>query len=32
MGILRAYGYTNVRNMKGGFGGWVDAGLPVVTE
>ncbi len=30
--ILRSFGYTNVRNVKGGFGAWAEAGLPVVTE
>lgn len=30
--ILRTFGYTNVRNVKGGFDGWVAAGLPVATE
>jgi rhodanese-related sulfurtransferase len=29
MTILRAYGYTNVTSLKGGFGGWVAAGMPV---
>jgi rhodanese-related sulfurtransferase len=29
MSILRAYGYTNVRSLKGGFGGWAGAGFPV---
>jgi len=29
MTILRTYGYTNVTSLKGGFGGWVDAGFPV---
>jgi len=27
--ILRTLGYTNVRNLSGGFGGWTTAGLPV---
>ncbi len=31
-GLLRVYGYENVRNLKGGFDGWVEAGYPVVTE
>lgn len=30
MSILYAYGYTNVYSLNGGFGGWVDAGYPVV--
>ena len=30
MTILLTEGYTNVTSLKGGFGGWVDAGLPVV--
>jgi len=30
MSILWSYGYTNVLSLKGGFGGWVDAGYPVV--
>jgi rhodanese-related sulfurtransferase len=29
MTILRAYGYTNVTSLKGGFGGWVGAGMSV---
>jgi len=29
MTILWTYGYTNVSSLKGGFGGWVDAGYPV---
>ncbi len=29
MTVLRMWGYTNVRNIKGGFDGWVKAGLPV---
>lgn len=32
MGIMRQYGYENVRNVKGGFGAWAEAGLPVVTD
>jgi rhodanese-related sulfurtransferase len=27
--MLRMWGYTNVRNIKGGLDGWVKAGLPV---
>jgi rhodanese-related sulfurtransferase len=30
MAILWSYGYSNVTSLKGGFGGWVDAGFPVV--
>jgi rhodanese-related sulfurtransferase len=30
MTILLSEGYTNVTSLKGGFGGWVDAGFPVV--
>ncbi len=30
MSILWAYGYSDVYSLKGGFGGWVDAGYPVV--
>ena len=30
MSILWAYGYSDVHSLKGGFGGWVDAGYPVV--
>jgi rhodanese-related sulfurtransferase len=26
---LKMLGYTNARNIRGGFGSWVDAGLPV---
>lgn len=26
---LKALGYNNVRNLSGGFGAWVDAGLPI---
>jgi len=29
MTILLTEGYTNVSSLKGGFGGWVEAGLPV---
>ncbi len=29
MSILWSYGYTDVRSLKGGFGGWVEAGYPV---
>ncbi len=30
MTMLLTEGYTNVTSLKGGFGGWVEAGLPVV--
>ena len=30
MTILLTEGYTNVTSLKGGFGGWAEAGLPVV--
>jgi len=30
MTILLTEGYTNVTSLKGGFGGWTDAGLPVI--
>ncbi len=30
MTILRSYGYTNVRSLKGGFGQWVANGFPTV--
>lgn len=30
MSILWSYGYTDVRSLKGGFGGWVEAGYPVI--
>ena len=30
MTILWSYGYNDVSSLKGGFGGWVDAGYPVV--
>jgi rhodanese-related sulfurtransferase len=30
MTILWSYGYDNVQSLKGGFGGWVEAGYPVV--
>ena len=30
MAILWDYGYTNVTSLSGGFGGWVDAGYPVL--
>ena len=30
MSILWSYGYTDVHSLKSGFGGWVDAGYPVV--
>jgi len=29
MEILLSNGYTNVKSLKGGFGGWAEAGLPV---
>ena len=29
MTILLSEGYTNVTSLKGGFGGWKEAGLPV---
>ena len=29
MAILLTEGYTNVTSLKGGFGGWVEAGFPV---
>ncbi len=29
MEILLSNGYTNVTSLKGGFGGWVEAGLPI---
>jgi rhodanese-related sulfurtransferase len=29
MTILLTEGYTNVTSLKGGFGGWAEAGLPV---
>jgi len=29
MTILRTYGYTGVRSLKGGIGAWVEAGYPV---
>jgi rhodanese-related sulfurtransferase/predicted small lipoprotein YifL len=29
MTILWSYGYTNVKSLAGGFGGWVSAGFPV---
>ncbi|MDR7482313.1 MAG: rhodanese-like domain-containing protein [Armatimonadota bacterium] len=28
--VLRMWGYTNVRNLRGGLGGWKAANLPVV--
>ena len=28
--ILRTYGYTNVRNLKGGFDAWVGAGFEAI--
>lgn len=30
MAILWAYGYEDVQSLKGGFGGWVEAGFPTV--
>ena len=30
MSILWAYGFSDVHSLKGGLGGWVDAGYPVV--
>ena len=32
MTVLRMWGYTNVRNIKGGLDGWEKAGLPVVEK
>lgn len=32
MTVLQMMGYTNVRNMVGGFGAWKEAGNPVATE
>ena len=32
MAILWSYGYTDVHSLKGGFGGWTEAGYPVTTE
>jgi rhodanese-related sulfurtransferase len=32
MTIMRSYGYTDVRSLKGGFGAWAEAGNPVVQE
>jgi hypothetical protein len=29
-GAILSKGYTNVSNLKGGFGGWVEAGFPTV--
>ena len=29
MSILWSYGYSDVRSLRGGFGGWVEAGYPV---
>lgn len=29
---LRGYGYENVRNLKGGFSSWVEAGLPTASN
>jgi rhodanese-related sulfurtransferase len=30
MTILGAYGYNDVKSLKGGYGGWADAGFPTV--
>jgi rhodanese-related sulfurtransferase len=30
--VLRMWGYTNVRNIRGGLDGWEKAGLPVVEK
>ncbi len=30
MAILRSYGYTDVRSLKGGYGGWASEGYPTV--
>ncbi len=30
MAILWSYGYSDVGSLKGGFGGWVEAGYPVI--
>jgi rhodanese-related sulfurtransferase len=32
MAVLRMWGYTNVRNIRGGLDGWEKAGLPVVEK
>ena len=32
MTVLRIWGYTNVRNIRGGLDGWEKAGLPVVEK
>jgi len=32
MTVLRLWGYTNVRSIRNGLGGWKAAGLPVVTK
>jgi rhodanese-related sulfurtransferase len=29
---LKMLGYTNVRNINGGFGNWTNAGLPIATQ
>ena len=29
MTMLWSYGYNDVRSLKGGFGGWAEAGYPV---
>ena len=30
MAILWSYGYTDVRSLKGGYGGWAEEGYPTV--
>ena len=30
MEMMLSYGYSKVTSLSGGFGGWVDAGYPVV--
>jgi rhodanese-related sulfurtransferase len=32
MSILRSYGYSDVRSLKGGFSAWAEAGYPVAEE
>lgn len=32
LAYLKMLGYTNLRNIRGGSGAWIDAGLPVVTN
>jgi rhodanese-related sulfurtransferase len=32
MTVLRMWGYTNVRNIRGGLDGWEKAGLPVAEK